>query len=259
MFLLAFVFIWAIIKCSLLMAFVTAPFFIFFGLDEKWNLSKQPALKHDVDSYKFLLLCGLGFLILSFILRTQTQYDLFDRRTIGFGVIFIFVGILGLKIKNIDQLSLRKTLISIVLLVATSFILSISITGWGYVFQIPYITPSNLIENNRSTAMNQAVVPFMTPSPSFFISGGRGYYHYGAQIISVATAPYSKPDDFDSFIKKLERASKDCVLDFSNIHDLDGLEKMLSAMYPVDVKFALNYMPFEKVYITQYNPELKSF
>ena len=254
--LLGLIFIWSIIKCSLVMAFVTAPFY-FFGFDEKGHSGKQLTPKYNV--YKFLLSCGLGFLMLVFILRAQTQFDLFDRRTIGLGVVFIFAGILGLRAKNIDQLSLRKKLISLVLLVATSFILSISVTGWGYIFRSPFIIPNNHMESNRSTVMNKAIVTFTTPSPSFFISGGGEYYYYGAQIIAVATAPYSKPDDLDSFMKKLERAPKDCVLDFSIIHDLEEFEKILSAMYPVDVKFVPSYMLFEKVYIPSYNPKLKKF
>ena len=254
--LLVVLFIWTIIKYSIVMAFVTAPFY-FFGFEKKANSGKQPISKYSV--FKFLLLCGLGFLILAFILRAQIQYDLFDRRTIGFGLVFIFVGLLGLKAKNIDQLSLTQKLTSQILIVTTSLVLSISIGGWSYIFRSPYITPGNLIESNRSTVMNQAIVSFEIPSPSFFIAGGRGYYHYGAEVINVATGPYSKQDDLDSFIKKLERAPKDCVLDFSIINNLEEFEKMLSDMYLTDIKFVYSYMPFEKVYMPSYNPGLKKF
>lgn len=254
--LLGLVFIWTIIKYFLVMTFITAPFY-YLGFEEKRNSDNQ--LIPQYSSYKFLLLCGLGFLTLAFIFRSQIQYDMFDRRTIGYGVIFVFIGILGLKAKKIDQLNLRKKVTSLILLFVTSFILSISITGWSFIFRSPYITPSNLIENNQSTVMNQAIVTFKVPSPSFFISGDSQYYHYGAQIISVATSPYSRQDDYDSFIKKLEWAPEDCVLDFSNIQDLEEFEEILSGEYLVDVKFEYSYMPLKKVYMPTYNLELKKF
>ncbi|MET3109327.1 hypothetical protein AAKU67_004213 [Oxalobacteraceae bacterium GrIS 2.11] len=215
----------------------------------------------DFAPYKFLLFSGIGFLLLSFLIRMFYCFDLFDFRIIGYGVIFTSIALLGLGDNSGHWGSWKSQSVALILIGILSVIPTQKLSNWKSIFETEYKSPQQLIANSHSAIHNKTIFSFGLPQTSKFISADDQYYDSTSLIVHISTGPSYPTENFDSFVAKVKKyANDDCVFDFSVFENKKDFEtEVVDSAYPVALDFSKSVLKPGRVTVPAYDPEIGKF
>ena len=190
---------------------------------------------------RFLLLAGIGFLGLALLLRLRTQFDPFDTRTIGYGVVFVLAGLAGWLCNPRDGQAFYPALA----LVACGLAAVTFSDGWSIpddvhdMFQDDYAVPALAVSQlQRHGPHYETIVYFRLPVdglPEGNVDNVEDvYYGDDASLVN----PSGWPDGYDtpkSFLKKLYDEDDDsCAFDFTAFSSVADFKTFLDQTYTLD-------------------------
>lgn len=219
---------------------------------------KAPSLPENIKNnpLSFIFVLGSIFLIVLFYLRTQTQYDLYNARTAGYSLVFIYASaITYIFNKNTPVLKTSHIVLTAILSILVSQPKDYFKTVTG---TQTYIDFSELMDAYTSKIENaSAVYSPLTPAPAEHISVNKSAFYNGAAIIEADMAPYYEPDTLSSFNSKIAQYKEGCFYDFTHINDKDQLDKKLSETFRSGIGFrGSSFMP-EIVHTPRLTEELR--
>ena len=185
----------------------------------------------------YLLWLGIAYLVLAFCLRALTHFDMYDTRTLGYGLVFSAAGLVGLTTRSgAASIPLPALLCSGVfaLLVghgATLSQLKDALAGH-------YRSPLAALREYRAQATDaDLVVALSVPDVSPMIDANDGlYYRDAAHVLSFAAAPFRKAESLDEFrVRVLQTGSASCLIDFTRYQDRNEIERYVSRRYEIDL------------------------
>jgi len=197
----------------------------------------------EVRAARFLLYCGVGFLLLTFYLRTKTQYDLYSPRTVSYGLIFVAAASIGLLTRIEPRRGWPAWPVAcygvFALVVAQDLLLPFqlkdSLTN-GYVYA-PHVLSRYHSAPTEAALIVTLQVPDLTPMVDGFNSL---YYPKGKTILEINSAPYHVQDtlaDLKARIASTAHAGS-CVIDYTRFHTRQQLQDYVDQTYPVEFSFA---------------------
>jgi len=214
----------------------------------------------------FVLLAGIGFLLLALYLRLRTQFDPFNTRTIGYGLVLIAAGLTGRFIQpksgNPDYAFLPLLacgVFSIVFADGIEIPRDIhDLPDGGYSFP-----PAAFDQLRRHGPHYETIVYFRLPaSPldSANIDNIEDIY-YGDDVSLVSPAQWPDPrDTAGSFLRKLADEDTDsCIFDFTAFSDLNDLKVFLDGSVVLDHRFWPRPGAPGEVRTPVFDPSLKTY
>ncbi len=250
---------------------LTLIFHLFFVGLSRTNSISLKTFKESLKKSKsetMIFASGISYLVLSFILRTHTQYDIFGFRTIGYGIIFIFVSGYSLSLTH-TKLNYYK-IYKLVLFVALSFVIAkrgdlLTIcTKLVNGQSIHKSINQQISDYDKSFRFNniENIVSLKIPRISTYISGNSRYY-YGAdtKIITVDSAPYSNPETLSQFIHKIKNVKGACSVDFTTFNSKEEFVKYIKSDYDIDyiITFENGLFRLSTIKALAFNVELSNF
>jgi hypothetical protein len=213
-----------------------------------------------------LLATGFSFLVLSFVLRAHTQYDLYGFRTIGYGLTFTCVAIYALITHH------KKTGKHAFLLVITLALISFGIAMRGELRDIAagllrgtysYQSIAGQVEEYKKLSDVKGfdnVVSLDVPRVGKTIAENHWYYYdKKTNLISPSAAPYGIPETLDSFLKRISLLQGTCVVDFKTfLSEAEFVQAMQSA-FDVDLTFESSTKKISRLKMQRYDAELANF
>lgn len=219
----------------------------------------------------FILSLGLAYLILAFVLRINSQYDLYGLRTVGFGYVLILTSIIYLIFNNTvlrykhalallfvgllsTVITQREIYFNLYKDIRSNNLHSFNIVNRLTPLKIPSTAYSDTIEDDI------LVIPFGLPQDNSGISTNpRLYYKLNYSIESVKTAPYWEKENKDSFLSRIIATKKKCYFDFSRVQNIDVLNRSLESQYPVDISFEIGILNPTLIYKNSYEDSLSEY
>jgi hypothetical protein len=208
----------------------------------------------------FLILIGLNYLFLSFILRLSSWFDKFDTRTLGYGLIFLFSGICVLIFKNKEKNN--KIIYALIFSSIFSFLSSNNIfVIWKSLQSRSFINAENIISKNISGIKNKVVFSSNHGnSDILFIAGGSEYYGEDTIVEPWRIWPAKKIENLESFIFRIRKhANNDCVFDFSKFTKIEDLNQKLNIKIATNIEFMISKNPVKITYVNLMDQEVKDF
>lgn len=212
----------------------------------------------------FLLLCGIGYLLVAYGLRVSTQFDLFGSRTLGYGVVFVMAALAGLWLRNREQDRqpviglLACGLFSILVLHGSLLPQALQALRSG-TFQAPWAG----LADYRLRPATDARVVFVFGVPSLgpnVVADVYLYYGDGVKLLLPGMAPYERRESLPQFLARVQmHADQRCVLDFTPFPSRAAFDAALSGSYVVDWNFRKSLLAPEKVYQPSVDPELRDY
>jgi hypothetical protein len=222
-------------------------------------------LSVERSAYIYFGIAGAGYLFLAYALRARTQYDLYDTRTIGYGVVFILASLTGLFVRaKTERPYAIPGLFAFWLFPAV--VLGNTSGPWALrsllssVVHGSYKSPGQALADYRSPPIDaQVIFSFIIPQVSTSIaSNGELYYGEKRKIISPNTGPDSKPETFSAFMAQVrEHADERCVFDFNPFANRDDFRRYLEQSVLVDLQFS-TLTAYHYVSQPRFDQELKS-
>ncbi len=205
----------------------------------QWQPIPQ-AVRGASREMRLIVWAGGTFLLLAFILRLQAQYQLFNTRTIGPGLVLLVGGLAGMMVREAPG---RK--VPAIAIVAAG-ILSLLIAHWPTIpTEIRTVTSGNyrsvphLIEDYARRFKDRpydTIVPFSIPTVSPFISfNAELYYGTGTKFINPETNPGANADTEMTMAAKLAHFPEGaCGIDFTPYEARAQLQEILDSTYDLD-------------------------
>jgi hypothetical protein len=215
---------------------------LLWGLRRTRGWACAPCAQVDIDAQacRLLALCGAGYLLAAFFLRTLTQYDIYSPRTISYGLVFVMAGLVGLVTRARENYYPTIPVMiygALCLLVAQAeFITTLA----GAVFNHRYVSPTHALEHYRNVGTDaELIVTLRAPDVGPTMDGMPNlYYPEHALIVWIDTAPYAIPDTVAGLKQKIEKAhARSCVFDFTGFKDKGAFEQVLDESFPVGFSF----------------------
>lgn len=229
---------------------------IFYAVARKKIALNSPKRKYLQKDAELLLtfLSGISFLALAFLLRLFTQYDLYDVRTMGFGVTLVLVSSFGFfantsKMKNLGFSALFATALLSLSIVSRSDIQSLALSLING--NSTYVSVSNQIntyENESSLRGVDNVVAIAVPEVGEKIASNPSlYYGIETNVIQPSVGPYSSPESLEEFLHRVDNVVGECVIDFSMFPTRESLLEVLNKWYAVGIRFDFKARDFVTV------------
>jgi hypothetical protein len=193
----------------------------------------------------------------------MSAYNLFNFRTLGYGLTFTVVGFLAIfseiRPRFLPSSAALVVVMFLSLVIANKSLVlpvlsSLKDGQYGYTAITQYLANYE-IRSDLKNFENIVVVNVPPVSPGV-APNAKLYYGESANLISIWTAPNSRPDTVSSLKTKLEGVLASCVIDYSNFQSRESLAKSLNVKYSIDIDFhGLTKKPtFEKR--NSYDPKL---
>lgn len=231
---------------------------VFLILWPEYFLSFQRAPKTDnLDEAaappplsRFLMLSGIGYIVLQFLVRFFFAYDLFTFRLIGPGFVLFICGLaLASRLPGRPMHgapawfspSVKTLMLAAYCLVASQNLLPLGriLSDWRLGRAL---SARALILNSKAPPTSAKVIFsfYRPPLSPLLMSLDEFYYGDDKTLVYPDYAPEASPDTAVSYRAKLQKyAGADCVLDFTLLKSDDNLLKELSEIeYDVDVSFS---------------------
>ncbi|WP_349321892.1 hypothetical protein [Asticcacaulis sp. MM231] len=212
----------------------------------------------------FVLLAGLGFLALAFVLRFRTQFDPYNVRTIGYGVVLTLAGLAGRYIRwRTDEPPKIWALIAcglacVIFCDGLSIPQDLSDLRTGY--QFPAASVSDLIYQGPPLA---TVVYFQLPVSTLDTGNVDNIpqLHYGKNVrLITPMSDTDKPETAPSFLHDLDDVPpKGCVFDFTAFASVREFDTFLSSRTLTDHRFWLFGGTTQTLSKPDYDPGLKAW
>lgn len=245
--------------------YVVAAAALLIGLSFRHISLTDGGLKEGAEKSMYVLLavCGAGYLLLAYLLRTRTQYDLYGPRTIGYGVVLLIAAFSS----YIFRMNSDRTF-PVVGLLAGGLFSAVLSQGSLIPRQLmavvdgTQIPMAQAVVKYRSAPIDaQVVFAFSVPSPGPNIASLPNlYYGESVKVISPRTAPYHVPETLLAFKQKVAAyAEERCEFDFNPFPTRDSFQSYLDQSFAVDLKFTTSVLSPDKVNIPIFDPELKAY
>ncbi|ESQ93857.1 hypothetical protein [Asticcacaulis benevestitus] len=212
----------------------------------------------------FVLLAGLGFLALAFVLRFRTQFDPYNVRTIGYGVVLTLAGLAGRYIRwRKDEppkiwALLACGLACVIFCDGLSIPQDLSDLRTGY--QFPAASVSDLIYKGPPLA---TVVYFQLPASALDTGNVDNIpqLHYGKSVrLITPMSDTDKPETAASFLHDLDDVPpQGCVFDFTAFASVRDFDTFLSSRTLMDHRFSLFGGAPQTLSKPDYDPGLKAW
>jgi hypothetical protein len=209
----------------------------------------------------FLVLAGLGYLLLQFALRALTQYDPFSTRTIGYGLVFLLAGMAGLLLRPHDGLPLYAVvpygILTILIAQGPSYALHPAA-----LFDRHFDSALRDLQRYRSPPTNaDLIVNLFLPRVNPTMEGTSWiYYPSDKKIVTPKGAPYTAPETFAAFrARVLAQHPHSCVLDFTSFPAADVLNYYSEDAFPVDIRFGSNLASPELTWRYRLDPTFRAY
>ena len=205
----------------------------------QWQPIPQ-AVRGASRELRLIVWAGSAFLLLAFILRLQAQYQLFNTRTIGPGLVLLVAGLAGMVVRVAP--GKKAPAVAIV----TAGLLSLLIAHWPTVrtevrtvMAGHYRSVPRLIEDYAGRFKDRpydTIVPFSIPAVSPFISfNAELYYGSGAKFINPLTNPGANADTEMTLSARLAHFPEGtCGIDFTPYETRAQLQEILDSTYDLD-------------------------
>lgn len=243
---------------------VVAAFVILVALGWR-QVRLSPADRKDAAS-TFLVLAGLGFLALAFVLRARTLFDPFGTRTIGYGISLTAAGLVGLfvHLKRDRVLPVAAVLVSGVFsaVYADGSAIPESIVRLAH---HDYLLPAAGVEHMRAkTPPADLMVFFQLPAPDgrMGIMDTVEEINYGpdTQVLAPHGGPDLQPQSAADFIRQvIPFAHKRCYFDFSGFADASEVQDYVNAQTLVDQTFSLIPGKTQSRYVYNFAPGVRAY
>lgn len=214
----------------------------------------------------FLVLSGLGFLALAFVLRARTLFDPFGVRTIGYGISLLAAGLVGLYV----QLRRDRVLPTAAILISGIFS-AVFADGTVIPDQIDrlvhadYLLPAAGVSAMRArTPPADLMVFFRLPAPD----GRMGIVdtveeiNYGPEtrVLTPHGGPDLRPQTASDFIRQVQPfAGKRCYFDFTGFADTAAVQDYVNAQILVDQSFSLIPGRTRSRYVYTFSPSVRAY
>ncbi|QBQ98381.1 hypothetical protein [Paraburkholderia pallida] len=219
---------------------------------------------------RLLVLVGAGFLLLAFSLRLRTQYDLYDPRTLSYGLSFVIAGLVGLRTRiPMPRFPAGPALIYGLLVMSVALADAVTYTGAALLPVLKdvqasgYVSPVAALERYHSPATDADLIVTVRRPPriaDIVDDEARLYYPKQATVIEIRTGPYLKPDSVADFRKLVAtHHAHACVIDFTQFATRADLERHLEGGVPVAFSYGSGRWLPAIVYRPSFDPGMKDY
>jgi predicted transcriptional regulator with HTH domain len=224
------------VGAKLLLSYLVVYSPLIFLYRKSFTISRVFSIKNSNWSM-FFIMAGIGYLTLSFVLRTLVQYDMYDERTIGFGLTLVFS---GLFVAFKEELSKVSFLIIVVIL-----FLSQITPRHVYFSELALAVkegPLNISDVNKfidqqQNVIDDIVITFgenLTDNVKPLVSITEyNLREGGSRVGSIPSVPYYRKMDEKDFLESLSGAK--CQFVFPENLSKKELQDSLSLEYKVGI------------------------
>ena len=220
----------------------------------------------------FITLAGLSFLALAFALRLRTQFDPYNTRTIGYGVVWTIAGLVGLfvHIRRQDGMARPATLWPVLAMTAAA------------VFSLAYADNGALIQSigdsfddfqfpaTSLTALKSAgppadvVVYFQLPVPGLDSANvdnvGEIYYGRNVTLLTPTQGENGLPETPAALLHQLDGlAGKRCYFDFTPFATTADFQTYLSSGTLIDRRLVKLNEPWQEIDSPNLEPHMQAY
>ncbi|WP_321884394.1 hypothetical protein [Paraburkholderia bannensis] len=223
----------------------------------------REALTSDAGrAHRFLLYAGVGYLIVQFMIRSVTQFDIFYPRTIGYGYAFLLAGAAGIFLRVRGA---RVPAYAIALYGFASLFVS---QGPEFAVRLLHAPAEHnastigALERYHSAPTDaRLIVNFITPRLNPTADGANAlYYPAQARVVTPHTAPYEVPESLDAFRARLPiHTSGSCVLDFTRFASKAEFSEYVDEQFPVGVRAFHGLSTPQYAYRDVVNPSMRTW
>ncbi|WP_377695024.1 hypothetical protein [Paraburkholderia humisilvae] len=224
----------------------------------------------DAPEARLLAFMGAGFLLLAFCLRLRTQYDLYDPRTLSYGLTFVVAGLVGLRTRiPTSRMPARAALIYGLLAVLAALSDAVAYSGGALLPMLKealangYTSPVAALQRYHSPATDADLIVTLRRPPRVAETvddEARLYYPGHAAVVEIRTGPYSKPDSVADFRKAVAgRHAHACVIDFTSFATRGDLKRYLDGSFPVAFSFGSGGGLPATVYQPIFDPGMRDY
>ncbi len=235
-------FVWAFAKLSLL---VFMSILVFFGMSRKL-IERSPHADISMDAKRvciFWASLGLGYLLLAYVLRLRTFFDLFGPRTIGYGVVFLWAAAAAWAFRLKDQqiypvwALLACGMFSFVFSQAPVF----PALTHAWIHGMHHTPVQAMINYRDSNADFDTVFMFTDSVPASYVAKRGDFYpKAGVEVIQTAIGSSEKPRTLADFTQLLNTHAKGrCVLDFTHFSSRADFDAWLERKQMSGIFFSL--------------------
>ncbi len=222
----------------------------------------------------FIILAGLGFLALAFVLRLHTLFDPFGTRTIGYGIVLLIAGLVGryVHLNTEDRTpqaahlaAPQATPLAALLICGIFSVLfadGLSLPhSLNALWQGHYAFPAASLPALQGPKPTPVVVMFDLPV-AVLDSGdvdnvSEIYYGPDTQVFSPQVGPDNTPETPQAFWGRLGNISgKACVFDFTPYASLTDFNTYLDSKTLVDHRFR---GPLKTVERANFDPQMQAW
>lgn len=187
--------------------------------------------------YTFLFLIGVGYLLLAFLFRVFFKYDMYDERTIGYGIVFIGAALTGWFVRARSEPCYPV----LPLLLYGLFLVPFTQIVWTpdaltSIFDRTYKSPAQAIAEYHSPLKNaQVVFSFVIPQVLPYVSERESlYYGKRVEVISLDADLDLYPETLPQLLDDIRKHSNQaCVFDFTPFESREEFSAYLEEGLPI--------------------------
>ena len=210
---------------------------------KKLIISNDRARTSAQQAANFILLAGLGFLALAFLLRFRTLFDPYNTRTIGYGVVLTLSGCVGRYLYTRDNAVIYPvTCLAISGLICVLFCDGVALPqDFSDLFRSVYQFPAASVSKFKYKGPPLNAVVFFE-LPSTLDTGNMDNIeeqYYGRNVTLITPiSDDNKPETAPSFLHDLDGVDKSrCYFDFTPFESKDDFNAFLSTGTLIDHRF----------------------
>lgn len=219
---------------------------------------------------RLLALMGAGFLLLAFCLRLRTQYDLYDPRTLSYGLTFVFAGLVGLRTRIATPgFPVGPALIYGLLIVLFSPVDAVKYSNSALLPMLReaqaygVASPAASLQRYHSPATDADLIVVLRRPPRIAETvddEARLYYPEHAAVVEIHSGPYSKPEGVEEFRRAIaSHHAHACVIDFTLFATREDLKRHLDGSFPVAFSFGSHGWLPETVNQPGFDPGMRDY
>jgi hypothetical protein len=224
----------------------------------------------DAPESRMIALAGAGFLLLAFGLRFRTQYDLYDPRTLSYGLTFVVAGLIGLRTRiPTPRYPAGPALLYGLLVVLTALIDAAAYSGSAWLPMMKdtlangYASPVAALQRYHGPATDADLIVTLRRPPRVAETvddEARLYYPKHAAIVEILTGPYAKPNSVADLTQAVaSHHAQACVIDFTQFATRDDLQRYLDGSFPVAFSFGSGGWLPATVYQPSFDPGMRDY
>ncbi len=211
---------------------------------KKLMISNDKARTAAQQAANFILLAGLGFLALAFLLRFRTLFDPYNTRTLGYGVVLTLTGLVGRYMCTRDNADIYPVrCLAICGLICVLFCDGRALPqDFADLFQSGYQFPAASVADLQYKGPPLDVAVYFQLPASTLDTGNVDNIeeqYYGRDVTLITpTSDDDKPETAPSFLHDLDGLETSrCYFDFTPFASRDDFKAFLSTGTLIDHRF----------------------